>query len=183
MAGRVANPYERPGSPHLSSYLLAPRESAEASKANRVLGGRNTSMLRRLRNVKMTMTTVDIQSTIRHPLPPVRLCTTALTATPMRMRAPGMAARYGPTVRHASGRLSLALAIVPGATPSGTATSIWSANGTRTTSESAPPQFPPKPYIERFGTAVQFAVRPRRHRAHSPQEIWKGTTTSCPEWM
>jgi hypothetical protein len=41
-------------------------------------------MLGRARNVKITITVVDIQSTIRHPLLPVRLCTTALTATPMR---------------------------------------------------------------------------------------------------
>jgi hypothetical protein len=37
----------------------------------------------RVRTVKITMTAVAIQSTNRRPLPPVRLCTTALTATLM----------------------------------------------------------------------------------------------------
>jgi hypothetical protein len=57
----------------ISVPISSHQERAEANKAIRVLGSRNTPMLRRLRNVKMTMTTVDIQSTIRHPLSPVRL--------------------------------------------------------------------------------------------------------------
>ena len=79
--------------------------------------------------------------------------------------------------------LSLALASTAGAMPAGAATSIASAKGTRTRSDSAPPQSPPKapkPYMERGGTLVQSPVCPRRQRAHAPQEIWKGTTTRSP---
>jgi hypothetical protein len=60
---------------------------------------------------------------------------------------------------------------------------MWSANGTRTTSDRKPPQFPPaapNPNMERNGTLSQLPVRPRRQRAQSPQEIWNGTLTSVP---
>ena len=79
--------------------------------------------------------------------------------------------------------LSLALATVAGSTPAGTSTSMWSANGTRTRSESAPPQSPPncpKPNVDIFGTVRQSPVWPRAQRSHSPHEIWKGTTTRAP---
>ena len=79
--------------------------------------------------------------------------------------------------------LSLAPANAAGAIPRGAATSMASANGTRTRSESAPPQSPPnapKPYMERGATLVQSPVCPRRQRAQAPQEIWKGTTTRSP---
>ena len=101
----------------------------------------------------------------------------------MRTSAPGIDARCGATVRQASGMLSLALAIAAGASCGGAATSIASAKGTRIRSESIPPQSPPsapKPYIERSGTDRQLPVSPARQRAHSPQEIWNGTTTTSP---
>jgi hypothetical protein len=97
--------------------------------------------------------------------------------------APGSAARYGATVRHASGMLSLALAMTRGSASRGAGTSIASANGTRTTSVRKPPQSPPNapnPNIAGSGTAAQLPVRPRRQRWHSPHEIWNGTTTRSP---
>ena len=62
-----------------------------------------------------------------------------------RTGAPGSARRWGATVRQASGRLSLAPASVSGETPAGTGTSMPSANGTRSTSLTMPPQPPVRP--------------------------------------
>src|SRR5262249_23207088 len=97
--------------------------------------------------------------------------------------APGLPSRNGATVRHASTRLSLALAATVGSTPAGSGTSMWSAYGTRTRSLSAPPQFPPsgpRPNIAGPGTLSQSDVRPALQRAQSPQEIWNGTETTSP---
>ena len=60
---------------------------------------------------------------------------------------------------------------------------MWSANGTRTSSDRNPPQSPPNepnPYMERNGTLSQLPVSPRRQRSQSPHEIWNGTLTSVP---
>ena len=100
-----------------------------------------------------------------------------------RTSAPGDSARNGATARHASGRLSLALATAVGGIPSGSSTSIASANGTRTRSASAPPQSPPvgfMPYAAPGPAVRHEPVRPRVHRSHRPQQIWKGTTTRSP---
>src|SRR5205814_3580185 len=100
-----------------------------------------------------------------------------------RTSAPGVSARNGATARQASGRLSLALATAVGAIPSGSATSIASANGTRTRSASAPPQSPPigfMPYAAPGPAVRHEPVSPRVHRSHRPQEIWNGTTTRSP---
>jgi hypothetical protein len=70
--------------------------------------------------------------------------------------------------------LSATLALAAGSTPSGSGTSIASANGTASSSLNAPPQCPPptpKPYIEIGGTAAQFAVWPRLHGPQTPQLI------------
>src|SRR5207244_7129428 len=102
----------------------------------------------------------------------------------MSTAAPGCSWRYGATVRHPSAMLSPALAAAAGETPAGSFTSIASANGTRTTSASTPPQPPPAapiPYIDVRGTAVQLAVRPRRQKPHAPHAGWKGTATRSEE--
>ena len=64
--------------------------------------------------------------------------------------------------RHASDQLSLADAIAIGSSPSGSATSIASAYGTRTRSENSPPQSPPigAPYIAMYGNVRQCANSP-----------------------
>src|SRR5437016_10501474 len=80
--------------------------------------------------------------------------------------------------------LSPALAAAAGETPAGSFTSMASANGTRTTSASTPPQPPPAapiPYIDVRGTAVQLAVRPRRQKPHAPHAGWNGTATRSPD--
>src|SRR5207249_2866421 len=88
--------------------------------------------------------------------------------------APGRSRSGGPTARHPSERLSDVLAAATGSTPSGKATSMCSAYGTRTRSANRPPHSPPAaptPYIEVRGTLVQFAVSPRRQNTHVPHEI------------
>src|SRR6202035_4230180 len=102
-----------------------------------------------------------------------------------RTDPPGLPASGGPTVRQASGMLSLMLATATGSMPAGSGTSMESANGTLTRSLMAPPQslpeIVPSPYIARLGsTPVQLAVSPRRQRSHSPHVIWNGTTTLSP---
>ena len=85
--------------------------------------------------------------------------------------------------RQASATLSATLAAWAGSIPSGSATSMPSANGTASSSATAPPQCPPaspKPYIEIGGTARQLPVRPSRQAAQAPQLIWNGTTTRSP---
>ena len=97
--------------------------------------------------------------------------------------APGRSSSAGATVRQPSTTLSLTLATLTGSRPSGTGTSMASANGTRSTSDSAPPQSPPttpKPYMEWGGTDSQLPVSPRRQAPQSPQEIWNGTDTTSP---
>src|SRR5690348_12857534 len=104
--------------------------------------------------------------------------------TRTRLSSPEEAeARYGTTVRHASGMLSR-LATVAGETPAGTGTSIASAYGTRTTSDTAPPHrsppIAPSPYADPRYTLVQSDVSPRAQRSQAPQEIWNGTPTTSP---
>src|SRR5713101_1223292 len=98
-------------------------------------------------------------------------------------RDPGYSASGGPTARQPSATLSLMLATVAGSRPAGRRTSMWAAKGTRTRSDSAPPQRPPrgsKPYMDTGGTAWQLPVRPERQQAQRPQPIWKGTMTRSP---
>jgi hypothetical protein len=79
--------------------------------------------------------------------------------------------------------LSATLATAAGSSPSGSGTSIASANGTRRRSASAPPQSPPSgcmPYAEPRGTLRQLPVRPAVHASQPPHEIWNGTTTVSP---
>ena len=85
--------------------------------------------------------------------------------------------------RWASLTLSATLAAATGSIPSGSVTSMPSANGTASSSATAPPQCPPatpKPYIEIGGTDRQFEVWPARQAAQAPQLIWNGTTTRSP---
>ena len=103
-----------------------------------------------------------------------------------RTFAPGFSRKGGSTVRKASGRLSLALASASRATSSERAPASRTANGTRTRSESAPPQFrpaAPKPYIESRGTDSQLAVSPARQRRQPAHAIWNGTMTRHPASM
>src|SRR5882724_5213673 len=98
-------------------------------------------------------------------------------------RAPGYSASGGPTARQPSATLSLTLATAAGSRPAGRRTSMWEAKGTRTRSDSAPPQRPPrgsKPYMDTGGTVSQLPVRPERQQAQAPQPIWKGTMTRSP---
>src|SRR4051812_20649575 len=89
------------------------------------------------------------------------------------------------TLRHASARLSPADATRSGGTSAGTATSMWSANGTRSSSVTMPPHEPlaaPKPYAASVPLVVveHLDVKPRRHASHVPQDTAHGTTTVCP---
>src|SRR6476469_2082944 len=95
---------------------------------------------------------------------------------------PGRSRNGVTTPRHASARLSLADATRSGGTSAGTATSIWSANGTRNSSATMPPHGPlagPKPYAAsvRLVVVAHFDVRPRRHGSQVPHETAHGTTT------
>jgi hypothetical protein len=68
----------------------------------------------------------------------------------------------------------------------GSGTSIASAYGTASSSDSAPPQWPPatpNPYIEIGGTLAQLPVCPARQAEQRPQLIWNGTTTRWPGRM
>src|SRR3954451_21674663 len=99
-----------------------------------------------------------------------------LAPPPMtRTEPPGRSRNGVTTLRHASARLSLAAAIRSGGTSAGTATSMWSANGARSSSHTMPPQGPlagPNPYAASVPLVVvaHLDVRPRRHGSQVPQD-------------
>src|ERR1700742_3344620 len=107
-----------------------------------------------------------------------------LWAPPPRISTepPGRSRRGVTTLGHAAARVSPAEAPRSAGTPAGTSTSMWSANGTRTSSATIPPHGPhagPNPYAASVLVVVvaHLDVSPRRQGSHVPHETAHGTTT------